>query len=149
MIKFVDRFEKIVSRTLLVFAMVIIIYQVVQLIYNSIQVLANRFKEYGLQYTPEYARNIAVLFFSIILMMEIMQTLKVFSYKHIIKVRIILIVCLIAASQKVLALGEHAVNPMEVFALAGLILALASGYFLVTRQTRDDEHLEEEGELKE
>jgi len=68
-------------------------------------------------------------------MIEIMQTIKVFSDSHINKVRIILIVCLIAASRKVLALGEQTVEPASELALAGLILSLAAGYFLVTRKT--------------
>jgi uncharacterized membrane protein (DUF373 family) len=73
------------------------------------------------------------MFFNILLMMEIMETIRVFSHHHIIKVRIILIVCLIAASRKVLELGEGVVNPIAELALAGLILALACGYFLVSR----------------
>jgi hypothetical protein len=40
-------------------------------------------------------------------MMEIMQTIKVFTHNHIIKVRVILIVRLIAVSRKILALGEN------------------------------------------
>jgi len=73
------------------------------------------------------------MFFNILLMMEIMQTIKVFPRDHLIKVRIILIVCLIAVSRKILALGEQTVDPVAELALAGLVLSLAAGYYLVTR----------------
>jgi uncharacterized membrane protein (DUF373 family) len=137
MIKFTNRFEKLVSAILLGFGMVIIAYQVVQLIWNTIKSFQQRFSETGLDYAPEYTKTIAILFFNILLMMEIVQTIKVFSHNHIIKVRVILIVCLIAASRKILELGEGHSDPMTMFALAALILSLAAGYFLVSRYTSD------------
>ena len=137
MIKFTDRFEKIISAILLGFGMVIIVYQVVQLIWNTIKSFDQRFREAGLDYAPEYTKTIAILFFNILLMIEILQTIKVFSHNHIIKVRIILIVCLIAASRKIFELGEGHSDPMAMFALAALILSLAAGYFLVSRYTKD------------
>jgi uncharacterized membrane protein (DUF373 family) len=137
MLKFADRFERIISMILLGFGLVIIAYQVVQLIWNTIRSFQQRFSETGLDYAPEYTKTIAILFFNILLMIEIVQTIKVFSHNHIIKVRVILIVCLIAASRKILELGEGHSDPMTMFALAALILSLAAGYFLVSRYTRD------------
>src|SRR4030095_1822680 len=146
MIKFSDRFERVISAILLGFAMVIVTYQTVQLIYNSVLSFQKRFREAGLDYAPEYGQTIAILFFNVLLMMEIMQTVKVFAHKHLIKLRLSLIVCLIAASRKILALGERAVDPMSELALAALILSLAAGYFLVSRYTKDSV---EEHEIKE
>ena len=137
MIKFSDRFEKLISAILLGFGMVIIAYQVVQLIWNTVKSLELRFREAGLDYAPEYTKTIPILFFNILLMIEIVQTIKVSSHNHIIKVRVILIVCLIAASRKIFELGEGHSDPMTMFALAALILSLATGYFLVSRYTKD------------
>lgn len=144
MLKFSARFEKIISFVLLGFAMIIIAYQVIQLIWNSVESFLNRFKTVGLEYAPEYGRTIAILFLNILLMMEIMQTIKVFSSNHIIKVRIILIVCLIAVSRKVLALSEQTIDPMSELALAALILSLSTGYFLVSRNGNNIKEEEEE-----
>ena len=137
MIKFTDRFEKLIAAILLGFGMVIIAYQVVQLIWSTIKSFEQRFRDTGLDYAPEYTKTIAILFFNILLMIEIVQTIKVSSHNHIIKVRVILIVCLIAASRKILELGEGHSDPMTMFALAALILSLAAGYFLVSRYTKD------------
>lgn len=133
MVKFSGLFEKWVSVILLIFAMLVITYQVLQLIYTTIEVFSSRIQEYGLVYEPDYARNVAILFFNILLMLEIMQTLKTFSYGHVIKARVIMIVCLIAASRKVLALGESVSEPLVELSLGGLILSLSVGYFLVSR----------------
>jgi len=146
MIKFADRFERVISMILLGFGLVIISYQVVQLIWNTIKSFHQRFSEAGLDYAPEYTKTVAILFFNILLMIEIVQTIKIYSHDHIIKVKIILIVCLIAASRKILELGEDHTDPMAVFALAALILSLATGYFLVSKNTKDAVH---EGENEE
>jgi uncharacterized membrane protein (DUF373 family) len=135
MIKLFDRFEKVVSAILLGFGIVLITFQVVQLIWNTIGSFAKRFQQAGLEYAPEYTRTIAILFFNILLMLEILQTIKIFSQDHVVKVRIILIVCLIAVSRKILALGEQSTEPLADLALAALVLALSAGYFLVSRHT--------------
>ena len=122
---------------LLGFGLVIIAYQVVQLIWNTVKSFQQRFSETGLDYAPEYTKTIAILFFNILLMIEIVQTIKIFSHNHIIKVRVILIVCLIAASRKILELGEGHSDPMTMFALSALILSLAAGYFLLSRYSKD------------
>ncbi len=142
MLKFTDRFEKLISSILLVFGMLFIAYQVIQLVWNTVISFAKRFKEAGLEYAPEYGQTIAILFFNILLLMEIVQTIKVFDHSHIIKVRIIMIVCLIAVSRKILALGEKTIDPLSELALAALILSLSAGYFLVSRYVKDpvDEH---------
>jgi len=137
MIKFSDRFERIISAILLGFAIVIIVFQVAQLIWTTIEVFAKRFREAGLEYAPQYGRNVAVLFFNILLMMEIMQTIKVFADSHIIKVRVILIVCLIAVSRKILASGEEVIDPMTEFSIAGVVLALAISYYLVSKNIKE------------
>ena len=137
MIKFSDRFEKIISAILLAFAMLFIVFQVVQLLWNTVESFSRRFREAGMDYAPEYGRTVAILFFNILLMMEIMQTIKVFAENHIIKVRIILIVCLIAVSRKILALGETTVEPMADFAIAALIISLSAGYYLVSRNSKE------------
>src|SRR4029078_6072068 len=137
MLKFADRFERIISMILLGFGLVIIAYQGVQLIWHTVKSFQHRFSEPGLDYAPEYTKTIAILFFNILLMIEIVQTIKIFSHNHIIKVRVILIVCLIAASRKILELGEGHSDPMTMFALSALILSLAAGYFLVSRYSKD------------
>src|SRR4051794_1928384 len=107
MLKFADHFDRIISMILLAFAMLMVVYQVFQLIWNSIESIELHIRETGLKYAPEYGRVISILFFNVLLILEIMQTIRVFSYNHVLKVRIILIVCLIAVSRKILALGEQ------------------------------------------
>jgi len=144
MLQFSERFERFVSQVLLCFALLILGYQVVQLAWNTFHDFQVRFAAAGLAYAPEYGHPIAILFFNMLLLLAIIQTLKVFTHSHIVKVRIIMIVCLIAASRKILAMGERAISPEGEGALAVLILSLAAGYYLVSFHRKDpvmkDEH---------
>jgi uncharacterized membrane protein (DUF373 family) len=137
MLKFSNRFERAITMILLGFAMFIISYQTLSLIWNTVKSFAEKFREVGFDYAPQYGKDIAVMFFNILLMIEIMQTIKVFASDHIIKLRIILIVCLIAVSREILALGEHSSDPMEKLAIAALILSLALGFFLISKYAGD------------
>lgn len=130
--KVTGTFERWVSYFMIFFAMVIVVIQVAMLGWNAIDSFSRRFKEVGLHYAPQYARELAVMFFNILLMLEIIQTIKVFAERQTIKLRIILIVCMIAVSRKILELGEEHIDPAAEFAIAALVLSLAISYFLVS-----------------
>lgn len=126
-------FEKIIFHVLIILGMVFIVYQTLDLvwlfggrIYKSIA--------QGTFYLSEEGKPIAALFFGILLSLEIVETIKIFSKGHMTKVRIILIVGLIAVTRKILMISDVSdIEPMTEFAIASLILALSAGYYLVTR----------------
>jgi len=141
--KFLEKYETIISKVLLVAAMILISFQVLELCCETVKSLKDRISAVGLDYAPEYARTVVVLFFNVLLSMEILQTIRVYNTEHIVKTRIILIVCLIAACRKVLLLDAKQGHPEEELTVAALILALSIGYFLITRSSASDE--KEEG----
>jgi uncharacterized membrane protein (DUF373 family) len=86
--------------------------------------------------TDEKGKPVAGLFFSILLLLEIMQTIKVFAKEHSVKIRIILIVGLIAVTRKILIFDMEDVDAASQFAIAALILSLSAGYYLVSKSER-------------
>lgn len=131
--KISDGFERIISFTLLTLCSIYIIIQTAELLWGTFDHLYTRFTtKMGLEYNPEYSRTIMIMFFNILLMLEIMQTIKVFNKSYTVKLRIILLVCLIAVSRKIFLLDIEK-NAMLEFSTAALILAIAIGYFLITR----------------
>ncbi|MHA3786863.1 phosphate-starvation-inducible PsiE family protein [Flavobacterium hauense] len=127
------KFEKYISITLLLLSGFFVIFQTVELLWITGEHMHMRFSS-GLNFTPapEYSRGIMIVFFNIMLMLEIMQTIKVFYKSYTLKLRIILLVCLIAVSRKVFLLDiEH--NAMLEFSTAALILAISAGYYLISR----------------
>jgi uncharacterized membrane protein (DUF373 family) len=139
---FSERFESFISCILIVFSMIIIAYQVVQLIWNTGKTLGNQIAVTGLDYVPETGRPVVVLFFNILLLIEIMETVKLFRQSHEVKLRIILIVCLIAVSRKVLELEPHS-DPLTEIAIAALVFSFALSFYLVSKRTGEKNLTEE------
>lgn len=133
--KVLRNFEKYTCYTLLAIGMFFIVFQIVELIWLTITGFMKRFQEIGLAYAPEYGRNMILLFFNVLLALEILETIKVFEKSHEVKIRIILMVCMIAVSRKILMLDIFEGNPMSEIALAALIIALSGGYYLINKKT--------------
>jgi len=130
-----NKFEKWVTYVLLITAMIVISFQVLQLIWEMGDTLWTRITATGLAFDPEYNGNFAALFFSVLLSLEVMETIRVFHQDNEVKIRLIFIVAMIAISRKLLALstvsgkGEVA----DYLTTAGLILAFAVGYYLIRK----------------
>ncbi len=129
--KFINKFEKIVSHLLMIAVMCYIVFQNISLVWETITSYATRIKQSGLDYTQEYGKNIFIIFFNILLALEVLETVRVFDKEHQIKIRIILLVCLIAISRKILTMNIHDSHPLDDLALSGLVLSLSLGYYLI------------------
>jgi len=141
--KISHKFDRIITSLLLIVGMILITVQTISLIWELGSTIYLRFGEAGLGYAPEYGKTVVVLFFNVLLALEILETVKISSSAHDVKIRVILLVCLIAISRKVLMLDLGHPEPMVELALAALVIAFAFSYYLVTRkgprQTTSDE----------
>lgn len=132
---FVGKFERYISYTLVIIGMMFIVYQTFDLIYEFGELLWQSAREKTF-YASREGRPVAGLFFSILLTLEIIQTVRVFSKDHEVKIRIIMLVGLIAVTRKILMMDMTEAKPMEEFSVAALVVALALGYFLVSRSSK-------------
>ncbi len=145
-VKISHKFDKIITSVLLGVGMILITVQTISLIWELGAAIYNRFSVSGLAYAPESGKSVIVLFFNVLLALEILETVKISSSAHDVKIRIILLVCLIAISRKVLMLDLGHPEPAVELALAALVIAFAFSYYLVTRRhvrvstTEEDEH---------
>jgi len=126
--KVLEIFERYITHALLIVAMVFVLMLTLELFWESYKSIQERFESTGLNYIPDHSRNLAVLFFNVLLMIEIMGTIKVFDKKPVTKLKIILSVCLIAVSRKIMTLDINHSEPLAEIGLAILILALILGY---------------------
>jgi uncharacterized membrane protein (DUF373 family) len=134
--KVLDKFEKIISTILLLVVMFVVSFQILELIWELIISFSARIKEVGLEYRPEYTQTVVVLFFSILLTLEIMETIKIYRHNHQAKIEIILIVVMIAISRKILAMDTQGSHVEEELTTAALIVAFSVSYFLVRTRNR-------------
>jgi uncharacterized membrane protein (DUF373 family) len=71
--------------------------------------------------------------------LELLDTVKVYFRDHEVRVEVILLVSLIAMGRHVLEIDLHHTEPILLVGIAGLILVLATSYYLVKRaQVRSD-----------
>ncbi len=133
--KFLKQFEKYISWVLIILAMVFVCYQVIDMIFSFAGKIASNFqtKTFSLE---EKGKPVGGVFFSVLLTLEIIQTISVFARETIVKVRVILIVGLIAVTRKILLYDMNEVSPGEEFAIAALIFSLSLGYFLVNKSEK-------------
>jgi len=136
--KFIKHFERYVTLLLLIAAMFFVVILTLELFWQTYQNMASRITEYGLRFMPEHGKVVLVLFFNVLLMLEIIATIKVFDKKPITKIKIILIVCLIAISRKILTLDFAHSELQAELGIAALILAIALGYYLISKSEPRD-----------
>jgi len=132
--KVVSFVEKYISYTLIGVGLLYAVYMVIELVYL---VFTNLYGAMAKQefYVGQQGMPIAGLFFNILLLLEVLETVKTFSKGHLIKIKIILIVGIIAITRKLLLADLTHVEPLEEIAVGTVILALAAGYYLVSKAT--------------
>ena len=135
---FLNKFEKVVGYVLMIAVVCYISFQTIELVWESIKSYTARIRSAGLDFTQQYGRNIFVIFFNILLALEILETVRVFDKNHDVKIRIILIVCIIAVSRKILTLDMNHSEPLAEISLGALVFGLSAGYFLVHKSLGAD-----------
>lgn len=131
--KFIKKFEQYISYVLIIAVIVYISFEVIVLIWESYTAYSERIKAAGFDYTQLYGGSVFIIFFNILLALEVLETVKVFNKDHDVKIRIILIVCMIAVSRKILALDIHISGAEGEFAVAALIVSLSASYYLIIK----------------
>jgi uncharacterized membrane protein (DUF373 family) len=127
-----EKFEKYISYILIAIAMIYVCYQIIDLVIQFTNKLITDVQNHTMA-VEEKGKPVIGIFFTILLTLEIIQTIRVFAHDHATKVRVILIVGLIAVTRKILLYDMGETDVKAELAIAALILALSAGYFLVSR----------------
>jgi uncharacterized membrane protein (DUF373 family) len=69
----------------------------------------------------------------VLLGLELLETVKVYFQEHRIRVEIIMFVAIIATGRHIIQIDTHNADPLMLFGLAALMLALSTSYFLLKR----------------
>ena len=133
------KFEKYISYVLIILAMMFVCYQVWDLVYHFGQKMITSIRDSTFN-VEEHGKPVAGIFFNILLTLEIIQTIRLFALDHSVKLKVILIVGLIAVTRRILMFEMNEVTPAMECAIASLILALSIGYFLVSRSEQKNKH---------
>jgi len=78
------------------------------------------------------------LFLTVLIALELIETVEVYFRRHSIHVEIVVLVAIIALARKIIIIDLGKYEPLVLFALAALVLALGATYFLVRRAGREE-----------
>ncbi len=128
--------EKIFSRVLITAAFVYISFEVIELILKLYGAVVNySFTESVVSVDYDPFKGFIVIFFNILIAVEMIETLRIDTHTHVERARLILLIGLIALVRKLLDLDLKHLNYQSILGIASLIAVLCLGYFLLNNKS--------------
>ena len=130
MAKFLNTFEKSIVIILILMMVLIVVLATLVLGFSIVNYILS---------SPHYLLDDVDLLdvfgyvMLILIGLELLETIKAYLSEHVFHVEVVLEVAMIAVARKVILLDYHEYSGLTVLAIAGLILALAIGYYLEKR----------------
>jgi uncharacterized membrane protein (DUF373 family) len=75
------------------------------------------------------------LFFSILIGLELFETVKVYLRDNVFHAEIIVLVAVIAVARKFVLIDYSELDPLKIFAMSFLLLSLTFGYYLIKKSS--------------
>ncbi len=133
-LKIVEKIERVIIITLLFGLLVIVAYTTIvflSLLFGGIlSVVQDSFSENNIM---KHLHGIFGGFLSVLIGIELLHTIKMYLKEDVVHVEIVLLVALIGISRHVIDLDYKHLDPITIFGIAALILALSLGYFLIKK----------------
>jgi len=75
------------------------------------------------------------LFFIVLVGVELLETLKMYTKEHVVHVEVVLLVALIVAARKIILI-DYTTTPSDIFfGIAAVVVAIGVSYFLLKRSS--------------
>lgn len=134
MIPYLERFERIVMHVLLVVLAVVVLLAVVELVWVIVKDVLT---------PPVFVLEIHELldlfglFLLVLIGIELMHSVKTYVTSRVYHLETVLSVALIAVARKIIVLEPKDLPEGALLGIAGLVLALALGYYLLRRSHQE------------
>jgi uncharacterized membrane protein (DUF373 family) len=130
MIRHLGQFERFIVITLLILMIAVVFVSTIELLIVICQQL---YKPPRMLLNIEEMHEVFGFFLMVLIGLELLETIKAYLQKDKVQVEVVLLVALIAVSRKIIILEYKSLTPEMILCMAGLILSLAAGYFMVKR----------------
>jgi uncharacterized membrane protein (DUF373 family) len=125
------KIEKVIAIALLVIMTVVVISGALEVAWVVINDL---FEPPGFFLGVEDLFDIFGLFLMVLIGLELMTSIEMYLKDNTIHAEVMFLVALTAVARKVVILDAKSIDPLTVFAIAALVLALSAGYYLIKRR---------------
>ena len=136
--KIIKIIEKIIIITLIVLMAIVLLVSAVEVGIIIIKELLNPLKSSGIIIDIGGLMEIFGFFLTVLIGFELFETVKLYLKENVFHGEVILLVSLIAVSRKVIVLDYTKEDPMTLFAIAALIVAISFGYYLIKKTLRNN-----------
>lgn len=134
MTRILEYFERIIVTALIVMLGIVVLLTTIEL---GRIIILNLISPMGLLLDVTMLLDIFGFILLILIGIELLETMKAYFEEHIVHVEVVLEVALIAVARKVIIMDVKELSAQTVLAVAGLLLALAIGYFLEKRARQE------------
>ena len=123
--------ERVIAIALLVLMTIVVVSGVLEVAWV---VFNDLFEPPGLFLGVEDLFDIFGLLLMVLIGLELMTSIEMYLEDNVIHAEVMFLVALTAVARKIVILDAKAIDPMTVFAIAALVLALSAGYYLLKRR---------------
>ena len=133
--------KRAIAGVLMVLMFLVVGFVTVEILYNVVRVLLpeDALPALEIVLSEEQMMSLLGLFLSVLIGLELIETVEVYFRDHSVHVEIVVLVAIIALARKVILLDLSTYTSLTLAALAFLLLALGVVYFLVRRAAPADE----------
>lgn len=134
LLEFHEKFESFIVSLLLVLLMFVILIATAEFVFLLFNGLRARLAEIdSLDYLQSRMHIVFAGFLVILLGIELMETVKMYLTEHVIHVEVVFLVAMIAVGRHIIEIDYVQAQPLTLFGIAALVVALAAGYYLLKR----------------
>lgn len=134
-LRYTEGFKRVIAAVLLVLMGLLVIVATAELVLGMASwVLPGTFFSAGnVVLTEEQLLQAFGVFLTVLIALELVETVEVYFREHAVHIEIVLLVAMIALARKFILLDPHEYEPMLLVALAVILLALGVTYYLVRK----------------
>lgn len=124
------KIEKVIAIALLAIMAVVVVSGALEVAWVVVNDL---FRPPGFFLGVEDLFDIFGLFLMVLIGLELMTSIEMYLKDNMIHAEVMFLVALTAVARKVVILDAKTIDPMTVFAIAALVIALSGGYYLIKK----------------
>jgi len=125
-----ERFKQMIILILMWMLGIVVFISTIFVAWTLVNMLVFNFSEVDFQ---RLIIDLFGLFFLVLVGVELLETLKMYTKEHVVHVEVVLLVALIVAARKIILI-DYATTPAEIFfGIAAIIVSIGISYFLIKK----------------
>lgn len=132
MLKILDKVRKYIAIALLGLMAIIVVSATLEVAY---EIVINMFEPPGFFIGVQDLFGVFGLFLMVLIGLELMTSIQMYLDHNSIHAELMLLVAITAITRKIVILDATKIDPMIMFGIGAVIIALALGYYLVRRSS--------------